>query len=168
VLPDTGTVTLSGTHVNRGYAFPNGLNSRCNQDEGYWRMDDEAVARRLQLARLGRSWTQKQLGEALGISKDAVKQMETGRGIGRDRLRASATALGISYEFLEVGIAHGTDIEVIVEGARQDGWDRAVQAMRSTLDGLTRTNGHKAATRPSKPAVVHEVPRASKRGQKGA
>jgi transcriptional regulator with XRE-family HTH domain len=134
-------------------------------------MDDEAVARRLQLARLGRGWTQKQLGEALGISKDAVKQMETGRGIGRERLRDSAAALSVSYEFLEVGIAHGGDIEVIVEGAKQDGWDRAVAAMRTLIDHLKRTDGDsvlESLRTPPRRAVAQPVETPQKRRQKGA
>ena len=127
-----------GISVNRDTEPLDGHNSDSHRLRGYFGMDDEAaIARRIQLARLGRRLTQRQLGEALGTSKQAVTNMETGgRGISNERLREIAEVLQVSYSYFVAGITQASDIDVIVEGARQAGWDEAVARMRESLDAL--------------------------------
>lgn len=139
MLPDERNVTLFVTAVNSGYGLGDGLNAGCNRQRGYIGMDDGAVARRIALARLGRGWTQRELGEKLGKTADSVKQMETGRGIGRDTLEELARALGVSFGYLAAGITQPPDIDVLVEGARQSGWDECVARMRDSLDRIKRS-----------------------------
>lgn len=67
--------------------------------------------------------------------------METGRGLSSALLGELATALGVSYGYLAAGIAQEADIAIIIEGARQEGWDRAVQAMRDALEKEVRRRG---------------------------
>ena len=107
-------------------------------------MDSAGVARRIKLVRKGRGWTQGELGMKLGRYKDeesaanAVKSIETGRGSSSEMIQAIAAALDVSFAYLITGDARESDLEVIVEGARQDGWDEAVDRMRDSLLSLER------------------------------
>jgi transcriptional regulator with XRE-family HTH domain len=157
--------------VNSDYGLPRRLNDGCNLHGGYKRMDDEAVAWRLQLARMGRGLTQEELGSKLGLSKQAATQMETGRRLSPDRIARLAEILGVSQSYLSFGKTEESDIPVIVEGARQDVWNKAIAAMRSALDALRRSNGDadtEGATKPQKPVEAQPVQVRAKRRQKSA
>jgi len=66
----------------------------------------EEIGTRIRDTRQELGWTQDQLAEAVGVSRSAVAQWETGRaGQVTGNLSRVAGALGVSIEFL----AHGRD-----------------------------------------------------------
>lgn len=142
MLAYAGMIPPAGSYVNSATVPPRGVNAASNRHRGYLAMDDAAaIAWRIQIARLARGLAQRELGVKLGISKQAVTNMETGdRGISPERLKEIATALGVSESYLSLGITQASDIKVITEGARQAGWDEAVRRMRVNLDELTSPN----------------------------
>jgi transcriptional regulator with XRE-family HTH domain len=140
-------------------------------------MGSEDVARRIQLARLGRGWSQADLGEKLGrysdreSARNGVKQIETGRGVSRTLVSDLARVLAVSESYLLTGNTLASDIDVIVEGAKQDGWDHAITAMRSAIEALKRQDedsGLEGVKTPPKRAVAHEVETPPKRQRRGA
>lgn len=61
----------------------------------------EQVAHRVRQARLGRSWTQEQLAEALGVSVESVSRYEGGKlALSLEMLERVARALDTSVEAL--------------------------------------------------------------------
>jgi len=67
---------------------------------------------RIRTARVRRGLTQAALAAAVGVSRSAVAQWETGRaGQVHANLVAVATALGVSVGYLFVGSANGSDAE---------------------------------------------------------
>lgn len=133
-------------------------------------MADDGVAWRIRLARKGRGWTQAELAEKFGLERHSATQFETGRGISRERLTELAHVLGVSFPFLSAGIAQESDIDVIVEGARQEGWDQAVERMREQLASMSTARaiakGRKARPSRSDEDVVlpHPPPARKKKG----
>src|SRR5271166_2817430 len=68
--------------------------------------DSHAIGERIRLARQARGLTQEQLAEAVGVTRSAVAQWETGRaGQVTGNLTRVAAALGVGIEHL----AHGHD-----------------------------------------------------------
>jgi transcriptional regulator with XRE-family HTH domain len=64
------------------------------------------IGARIRSAREEQGWTQDQLAEAVGVSRSAVAQWETGRaGQVTTNLTRVAAALGVGVEYL----MHGTD-----------------------------------------------------------
>jgi transcriptional regulator with XRE-family HTH domain len=149
VLAYADTLTVPVTRVNRAYGLCERAYGVCNRIGGYG-MDDAGVARRIALARLGRGWTQRELGAKLGKTKASATMLETGRGISSDMLAEVARVLKVSYGFLAAGMASEADIDVIVEGARQNGWDQAVARMRLALKHLNHP--------PARPMRSDEAP----------
>ena len=62
------------------------------------------IGARIRTAREGRGWTQDQLAEAVGVSRSAVAQWETGRaGQVTTNLTRVASVLGVGVEHLMYG-----------------------------------------------------------------
>ena len=84
------------------------------------RMSDPVqIGERIRAARQDRGWTQEQLADAVGVSRSAVAQWETGRA---GQLSGNLARIG---EVLSVGIEHLTH-----------GRDRRAPAQASTGDEL--------------------------------
>ncbi len=66
--------------------------------------DTQAIGARIQTARRDQGWTQDQLADAVGVSRSAVAQWETGRaGQVTANLTKVAAALGVGVEYLMYG-----------------------------------------------------------------
>ncbi len=57
--------------------------------------------RKIERVRKLRGWTQAELGDKLGITKQAVSKLEQADNIGDDKLKEVAEALGVTFEGLK-------------------------------------------------------------------
>ena len=67
-------------------------------------MNSASIGQRIREARAARHWTQDQLADAVGVSRSAVAQWETGRaGQVTGNLTRIADSLGVGVEYLMYG-----------------------------------------------------------------
>jgi len=98
---------------------------------------------RLQYALDRKGWSQTDLGNALGLTPQAIQKWLNGGGIRQNRLKEVAEVLGVSYQWLFTGTGIMVD-GVTIEGVKTDIYkeisDMSVTELLDVLDTARSIN----------------------------
>lgn len=117
-----------------------------------------AIRRRIKAAREARGWTQRELGEHVGLSGTRIGQIESSIAASEAVLARIAEALGRSVVWLRYGVTEGLDADAIrAEGERAG---RAA-ALREVYAQLLRSGfeGVPVPSMPRQPATFRRTDR---------
>lgn len=116
--------------------------------------DWAAIRARLKAAREAKGWTQRELGEALGLATTRIGQIESSVAVSEELLARIAEALGRSVVWLRYGVAEGLDVEAI----RREGEVAGRQAALAEVYAQLLASGFDVPAAPVTPLPRLKVP----------